>query len=147
MLRYLDYICTTVPQGRARTGVCGGASAREVLMRRERSAAEFDEQGYDVNSIMLLQKEKRHGDADQCSVVLVVLLVLMAVLLILLSRGGNFLSDLGGEKIDVAGEASECETLCFKCCRGERENCGPTSTNLEIRNCNCVDNDITNYGC
>jgi len=38
-------------------------------------------------------------------VVLVFLLVLVAVLLILLSRSGNFLSDLGGEKIDTAGGA------------------------------------------
>lgn len=47
-----------------------------------------------------------------------VLVVLLEVVLILVSRGGNILSDLSGEKFDTAGGASECEILCFKCCRG-----------------------------
>ena len=46
-----------------------------------------------------------------------VLIVLLEVVLILVSRSGNFLSDLGGEKIDMAGGASECEELCWECCR------------------------------
>ena len=48
---------------------------------------------------------KRLGNAHQCDCCLGCLACALAVLLILLFRGGNFLSDLGGEKIDMAGGA------------------------------------------
>ena len=54
-------------------------------------------------------------------VMLVVLLVLVAVLLILLSRGGNNLTDIGGD-------VSECEILCWECCRGQGKDCSETSS-------------------
>lgn len=51
-------------------------------------------------------------------VILVVLLVLVVIVLILVSRSRNLFSDLGGDKIEVAGDARECERLCWECCRG-----------------------------
>lgn len=50
-------------------------------------------------------------------VILVILLVLVVVVLILVSRGGNMFSDLGVEKIGIAGDTSECKMLCWECCR------------------------------
>lgn len=52
-------------------------------------------------------------------VILVVLLVLMAVVLILVSRGGSNFTDIGEDKIGIAGDTSECEILCWECCRKE----------------------------
>ena len=49
-------------------------------------------------------------------VILVVLLVL--VILILVSRGGNVFTDFGGEKIEICGDVTECEMLCWECCQG-----------------------------
>ncbi len=79
-------------------------------------------------------------------VILVVLLVLVAVVLILVSRGGNMFSDLGGEKIGIAGDTSECERLCWECCRSERLDCGAGAPQT-IRDCNCEDIKPTEVGC
>lgn len=57
-------------------------------------------------------------------VILVVLLVLMAVVLILVSRGGNNFVDFGEDNIGIAGDTSECEILCWECCRGIDKSCG-----------------------
>ena len=56
-------------------------------------------------------------------VILIVLLVLVVVL-ILVSRGGNNFTDIGGDKIGIAGYVSECEGLCWECCRGIDKSCG-----------------------
>lgn len=56
-------------------------------------------------------------------VILVVLLVLVVIVLILVSRSRNMFSYFGGDKIEIAGDASECERLCWECCRGIDESC------------------------
>jgi len=66
-------------------------------------------------------------------VILVVLLVLVVVVLILVSRGGNVFTDFGGEKIDIGGDVSECERLCWECCRGIQNSCD----DYTFLNCGC----------
>ena len=70
-------------------------------------------------------------------IILVVLLVLVVVVLILVSRGGNVFTDFGGEKIGIAGDVSECEMLCWECCRGNENSCDDITGN----NCGCYDID------
>ena len=45
--------------------------------------------------------------------------MLLAVVLILIFRGASNFTDLGGDKIGIAGDVSECERLCWECCRAE----------------------------
>ena len=52
-------------------------------------------------------------------VILIVLLVALAIMLILITRSGADLVDIGGVKIEGAGGASECQQLCWSCCRAE----------------------------
>ena len=52
-------------------------------------------------------------------VILIVLLVALAIMLILITRSGHDLVDIGGTKIEGAGGASECQQLCWECCRKE----------------------------
>ena len=73
-------------------------------------------------------------------VILVVLLVLMAVVLIFVSRGGSNFTDFGEDKIGIAGDTSECEILCWECCRGITDSCD-INTGL---NCGC---DLNYVGC
>lgn len=77
-------------------------------------------------------------------VILVVLLVLVVVVLILVSRDGNMFTDFGGEKIGIAGDVTECEMICFNCCRGQKLVCDsnspsdPPATFLNPwQNCGC----------
>ena len=72
-------------------------------------------------------------------VILVVLLVLMAVVLILVSRGGSNFTDFGGDKIEIAGDTSECERLCWECCRIDTvEYCNNPLFHSETVGCNCI---------
>ena len=68
-------------------------------------------------------------------VILVVLLVLMAVVLILVSRGGSNFTDIGEDKIGIAGDTSECERLCWQCCQGNKNSCDDGI--IPNRNCGC----------
>ena len=68
-------------------------------------------------------------------VILVVLLVLMAVVLILVSRGGSNFTDIGEDKIGIAGDTSECERICWVRCRGMDESCDDYV--IQNRNCDC----------
>jgi len=73
-------------------------------------------------------------------VILIVLLVLVIVVLILVSRGGNVFTDFGGEKIETGGDVSECEILCWECCRyiEDQTVCGtPLDLDYDTSNCNC----------
>ena len=65
---------------------------------------------------------------------LVVLLVLVAILL---SRGGSNLTDLGGEMIEIGEDVSECEILCWECCRGNKNSCDDYTP---LQNCGCFSN-------
>ena len=77
---------------------------------------------------------------------MVVLLVLVVVVLILVSRGGNVFTDFGGEKIDIGGDVTDCEMICFKCCRSDRLDFGDGAPQA-IRDCNCEDIKPTEIGC
>ncbi len=69
-------------------------------------------------------------------VILIVLLVALAIMLILITRSGADLVDIGGTKIEGAGGASECQQLCWSCCRAEDP---VTECNLPYyKNCNCI---------
>jgi len=72
--------------------------------------------------------------------ILVILLVL--VVLILVSRGASNFTDIGDDKIGIAGDTSECEILCWECCRGQEKDCSETSGTAgpEILDCKCTDN-------
>lgn len=70
-------------------------------------------------------------------VILVVLLVLVAVVLILVSRGGNMFSDFGGDKIEIGGDVSECEILCWECCRA-LPTIGKCEKPVINAQCNCL---------
>lgn len=70
-------------------------------------------------------------------VILVVLLVLVVIVLILVSRSRNMFSYFGGDMIEIAGDASECERLCWECCRGPP--IVGESGDLQINDqCNCL---------
>ena len=74
-------------------------------------------------------------------VILVMLLVLIVVVLILVSRGASNFTDIGEDKIGIAGDTSECEMLCWECCRGLTDSCddGPVFQQ-DWRNCGCKKN-------
>jgi len=57
---------------------------------------------------------------------------------VLVSGGGSNFTDLGGDKIEIAGDVSECERLCWECCRSNRLDCGDGAPQT-IRDCNCDD--------
>ena len=73
-------------------------------------------------------------------VILVVLLVLVLVVLILVSRTAYDFSDVGEDKIDVAGSVTNCEILCWECCRGVENKCDFNTG----ANCGC---DLNYVGC
>lgn len=74
-------------------------------------------------------------------VILVVLLVLVAVVLILVSRGGSNFTDFGEDKIGIAEDVSECERLCWECCRGLMDSCDDSMQGLLAgQNCGCKKN-------
>jgi hypothetical protein len=79
-------------------------------------------------------------------VILVVLLVLMSILLILLSGNGSRFSDFGGEKIADGSDTTECEMICYNCCRSDRLDCGLTAPQT-IKKCNCIDEKPIEEGC
>ena len=68
--------------------------------------------------------------------------VMLVVLLVLVSRGGSNFTDLVEDQIGIAGDTSECERLCWECCRGNWNRCdsdSPTDvpyTHPE-QNCGC----------
>lgn len=70
-------------------------------------------------------------------VILVVLLALLAIRLVVTSHRGNTFSDLCGDKIEIARDASECEIKCWKCCRVPPTigKCEKPEINEE---CNCL---------
>lgn len=70
-------------------------------------------------------------------VILVLLIVLVAVLLIILSRSGSNFTDLGGDNIGIGGDTSECEGLCWECCRGLENSCDDY---VASQNCGCFSN-------
>ena len=74
-------------------------------------------------------------------VVMLVVLLVLAVL-ILVSRGGSNFTDFGEDKIGIAGDTSECERLCWECCRGIESGCDDYV--IPNRNCGC-EKDLT--GC
>ena len=66
-------------------------------------------------------------------VILIVLLVALSIMLILITRSGADLVDIGGVKIEGAGEASECQVNCYQCCNGIDSGCDEGSG----LNCGC----------
>lgn len=80
-------------------------------------------------------------------VILVVLLVLMAVVLILVSRGGSNFTDFGEDNIGIAGDASECEILCWECCHDPDEADCSNPFKFEYKLCDCIDDKPTATGC
>ena len=80
-------------------------------------------------------------------VVLIVLLVALAIMLILITRSGTDLVDIGGVKIEGAGGASECQRLCWECCRDVDETDCANPNKYAYKLCNCRDNTPTKIGC
>ena len=98
--------------------------------------------------VMELFARKRKGMemAINTTVMLVVLLVLLLVLLLLVSRGSDNYTDTGVDKIDEGGDFTNCQILCYKCCHGNRLDCGAGAP-VEIAACNCEDKTPTETGC
>ena len=73
---------------------------------------------------MFLSKKRKGMELPiNTLVILVMLLVLVVVVLILVSRGASNFTDIGEDKIGIAGDTSECEILCWECCRGDDFSC------------------------
>ncbi len=102
-----------------------------------------------VNVCMFSKRRKGMELPINTLIILVMLLVLVVVVLILVSRGASNFTDIGEDKIGIAGDTSECEILCWECCHGLYEDCSETSpfAPSEITNCKSVDNDINSFEC
>ena len=80
-------------------------------------------------------------------VILVILLVLVLVVLILVSRGGSNFTDLAEDKIDTGGSVTNCEILCWECCRDPDEPDCANPFKLKYKLCDCIDAKPTATGC
>lgn len=80
--------------------------------------------------------------------IMVVLLVLVVIVLMLVGRTGANLNDAGGDQMNITSKTTECQLLCYKCCRGvDQLDCGHPLFDVELSVCNCIDNKPTQYGC
>ena len=88
-----------------------------------------------TTSILQCYVRKRNGMELPINtiIILVMLLVLVVVVLTLVSRGGSNFTDLGVDKIGIAGDVSECEILCWECCRVMENSCDDHT----FLNCGC----------
>ena len=101
-----------------------------------------------VNVCMFSKRRKGMELPINTLIILVMLLVLVVVVLILVSRGASNFTDIGEDKIGIAGDTSECEILCWECCHGDEQlDCGNPQFNVDLSACNCADNKPTEYGC
>ncbi len=67
---------------------------------------------------MFLSKKRKGMELPiNTLVILIMLLVLIVVVLILVSRGASNFTDIGEDKIDTSGDVTNCEILCWECCR------------------------------
>ena len=72
-------------------------------------------------------------------VILVILLVLVLVVLILVSRASYNFLDVGEDKIDASGSITNCEILCWECCRIDTtERCNDPLYHSKTIGCNCI---------
>ncbi len=52
-----------------------------------------------------------------------VIILVVLVVLILVSRASYNYLDVGEDKIDTSGSITNCEILCWECCRGITSKC------------------------
>lgn len=91
-----------------------------------------------TTSILQCNIRRRKGMELSINTIVILVVLLVLVVLILVSRGGSNFTDFGGEKIGIAGDVSECERLCWECCRGDDESCDDFHFDPnEWRDCGC----------
>ncbi len=73
--------------------------------------------------MFLSRKRKGMEMAINTTVMLVVLLVLLLVLLLFVSRGSDKYTGVGVDKIEDGGDFTNCQVLCWRCCRGSDVSC------------------------
>ena len=68
--------------------------------------------------------------------IMVVLLVLVIIVLVIVGRTSSNLNIAGSDQINLTGKTTECQLLCYDCCR--KDNPIIACSKLKYKSCNCA---------